>query len=1726
MDVVCCIDLCPANCRILHRRYPDVRVIEGDINLFEQWRHHVPLDIDLVTVAMQCQPSSSLNVDRSPDDPRHDTNYNMLMSAIKLNTHCIIIENVFGFADNCPEQCSRTLDTLRAMGYYPKLYRINSKCWTASSRPRIYIIGMRGGGTDAIDKVADYARTATPKVLSDVLVNLHALWHRPFANSVYEDGAPCMIGPNDTYPCVTTKVFTRMPRSYKARVRDVDVPYELCTKPTPQIILRLLGFPSDYLTEDEIHASKCTCPVCYRNRAPQVGRQLGRIWCPAAAREILLAVKPDLMAVRDCARETRYDRPLPAPNSSLVQMATYNHDLAAEEFFGVSELKCQQFLARANATAQGTPSRVNLSESVCQQYVRKHEEKTKLDIRTLAPPEYYNASQIKIHESVSAEHRARIHSIHAKYKEAFLKNSNDLPPTVLDDDLRTPLKVAYRLVAGWKPVRVPRPKMRPGSAKYKIYEQVRIDYEAKGLIVHNPTSRWAARPHLVAKYAEDAARTGIPDSIRFTGDFVSTNKMIDMIAATHGHVPTELDRASGKRFYIKLDAAHAYWQFALDELSSEVSTIWLPCNGQWKLYSMTRLVMGCKNAGTIMQNYYYHCCEKALTRAHFSNLADDFVLFADDIDVLLDEYERFLALFIRRRARVKPPKVFVCYPYVEYYGWKIDIDGLSPAERNIKPFRNMIAPKNMDELAHIIGLFVGFARFIVKEKLDPSTNEIRPYFYKELIKPISIKYMRDQSRGKSFAERWGPEQDATLDEIRQLLIQGVHLFTPLADRPFHMTTDMSLYGYGAYLYQLADDGSKRTVSHFNGVWSRSERFMPPVYKEASAWARGFEGFFSIVRSFGQPFYTFTDSTPVGWQRKGNGRRAMSAFRLANFDEVEWEVFYLEGSRNTEADSLSRPPMLGELDPSVPGMLAMLEEALKCLPHKQYRRIFINGDDDAQAVANYIRDWREIKGRGKIELGSYLRLSPQLKPDWSKAKPAEYDLAIALPPVEFGPAVCGDLLRAGKPFICLVESQLLCRVHQRMDFSYDDEVRKLMDTQTSRRSFPAMGYTLIIGGLGNAATTTYDHRQFQSRSLPASTVDPVWSQYHCDEPRLSALCHTAYLSRCFSAPSHSITLPGLGGKPPEGLGSVASWQTAQQREQRKLAPADKKLMRTRADGVLMYHKDDDGRCFVPSDKRRPLVLTTHERMFHLGALKVYSHLKRYYWWPVMRQTIIDILAPCKECQLTKGKQYRAHKMWRSVPLAMPRSAWGFDFKGVESSDPIHNTVHREIALAIDHASHRLVLFAAPNRQASTTAHGILDNVINKFGVPLQWRTDSAAELLGNVMTRFWKPYGTNVTDTKAYHAEGNALAERAMAYVNICLRLLSDEQYRFWPHYISSMEAAWNNTTVRTVEATPFEIDCGTPMRTPEDIIASGPALPPAVKGGKGKKTTPTTAEVLHTVQQSAAAWAHVSQRVSAWHKHQTAERLNARGHKRDFKLGDTVSIYMPPTADEARRRKRKAKHLDWFRGPCVITKKSGDAYTVKHNDTGRVYERTIQNVSPYKCRKPVAAAADEDALVKNIKKECKSPNKVAATSTPTAERCPADTSVFAVGELIAAKDTPTHDVWWLHEVLSITDNRITTRIYGTASPKLSLARFRPCWVDKRSNKIQFMRPPSNSSNVTPWTQVFLATELPASVLARKLSLKHGETTEGKLTARTLNLLKKLPGSTCHATVGKNTSAIL
>ena len=136
--------------------------------------------------------------------------------------------------------------------------------------------------------------------------------------------------------------------------------------------------------------------------------------------------------------------------------------------------------------------------------------------------------------------------------------------------------------------------------------------------------------------------------------------------------------------------------------------------------------------------------------------------------------------------------------------------------------------------------------------------------------------------------------------------------------------------------------------------------MPAVYKEACAWAWGFEQCLPLVRSLSQMLYTMTDSLPVAWMRKGTGRRAMSQFRLAGFDDIKWEVLYISGPRNVQADALSRPPLLGPLKLMVDGVLSMVKAGFDLLPHSNYRNIYVHADDDTKRVSALVRDLRYVR----------------------------------------------------------------------------------------------------------------------------------------------------------------------------------------------------------------------------------------------------------------------------------------------------------------------------------------------------------------------------------------------------------------------------------------------------------------------------------------------------------------------------------------------------------------------------------------------------------------------------------------------------------------------------------------------------------------------------------------------------------------------------------------------
>ncbi len=74
---------------------------------------------------------------------------------------------------------------------------------------------------------------------------------------------------------------------------------------------------------------------------------------------------------------------------------------------------------------------------------------------------------------------------------------------------------------------------------------------------------------------------------------------------------------------------------------------------------------------------------------------------------------------------------------------------------------------------------------------------------------------------------------------------------------------------------------------------------------------------------------------------------------------------------------------------------------------------------------------------------------------------------------------------------------------------------------------------------------------------------------------------------------------------------------------------------------------------------------------------------------------------------------------------------------------------------------------------------------------------------------------------------------------------------------------------------------------------------------------------------------------SEWHWRMTTQKL-ANGRKindEDYKIGSKVYFYKPPSAAEAEKRGRKAKHMDHDSGPATIIQRTGiRSFLVEYKD--------------------------------------------------------------------------------------------------------------------------------------------------------------------------------------------------
>jgi hypothetical protein len=81
----------------------------------------------------------------------------------------------------------------------------------------------------------------------------------------------------------------------------------------------------------------------------------------------------------------------------------------------------------------------------------------------------------------------------------------------------------------------------------------------------------------------------------------------------------------------------------------------------------------------------------------------------------------------------------------------------------------------------------------------------------------------------------------------------------------------------------------------------------------------------------------------------------------------------------------------------------------------------------------------------------------------------------------------------------------------------------------------------------------------------------------------------------------------------------------------------------------------------------------------------------------------------------------------------------------------------------------------------------------------------------------------------------------------------------------------------------------------------------------------------------------VAKSTSEWHRRMTSNNLSQNGKKinlEDYRIGSEVYFYKPPTALEAEKKGRKAKHMDHYAGPARIIKQVGKrSFLIEYRNT-------------------------------------------------------------------------------------------------------------------------------------------------------------------------------------------------
>ena len=239
------------------------------------------------------------------------------------------------------------------------------------------------------------------------------------------------------------------------------------------------------------------------------------------------------------------------------------------------------------------------------------------------------------------------------------------------------------------------------------------------------------------------------------------------------------------------------------------------------------------------------------------------------------------------------------------------------------------------------------------------------------------------------------------------------------------------------------------------------------------------------------------------------------------------------------------------------------------------------------------------------------------------------------------------------------------------------------------------------------------------------------------------------------------------------------------------------------GVLHQLIDGTHVPLVPQRHRSRIIKQFHgpPAQGHLGPERTYLTMRRYVYWPSMRNDVTEFVKKCEACQRNKRSYIRIPLQPQCIP---PRL---FHTVTMDVVGPVPPSLYQErYILVVQDLLTRWVEFA-PMRQTDTPTiiNHFMTVWITRYGVPERVLTDRGSNFVGELARAFYQAFGIPKANTTAYRPQGNGANERMHQELTKFFSIyLEDHSRTRWRFLLNDARYAYNTAYHTALKMSPYE----------------------------------------------------------------------------------------------------------------------------------------------------------------------------------------------------------------------------------------------------------------------------------------------------------------------------------